>query len=808
MADINYEDLQRQLNESREFASGFNSALFNSTNNTGILNNANRMAAASLDSETRARNKILNTLASTAEDLTRVAVSTGANLAKGQTNFSLVKGVVTASIRAIGGLTGAVAGLVPGIGGALSKISETVTEIAVKMAEIVIDQFQIGWDAYRSLADTGTIRNFGDLSSLAASTGLRFEQLAKVTGKYSTQMANYDRATNQGKDGFKNLANASAGIRNSMYYIGIVAEDFTELQLKYIGEQTSLGRTKNRTAAQLAQGTQEYIENLNTQARLFGLSRKEQQQNRDIALSEDKFRAALVRVAVEEAGNPERARKIQDSALNLSNILQKTAPTVAGGIRELFAGRGAATGELSRQLEVQTAGAAGKIALALRLGQIDEYEARNQIIDSIEKQQKKTEHITQLTNDNAVSRSYAEAANLVAQGKLTKEEIAKAKDTFGAVDGQTAGLANVARDLEDASQELQRFVTSSDAAAKAIKETSKYIQIAAREMNNLFNKAPGTSSNNIATEDIKKPADAQKDVRKAKTETIKNASAIAAQNQLKSGEIGSKEARAILDNGNDRDVADYGGRELLEKISSGKVTQEAGNREALEKVSSSRKATPASGITSRGVTGGSKKIDVTESSNVLEFGASSGSKGNFEKLNDAFKARVLLAASDYLEQTGKKIKINSAKRDPDDQQRLYDDYVKRGKQGMPVAPPGRSLHERGVAVDIQNFRDGAAVAAFNNQGLYQRVANDPVHFQAKTGGIFKDNNSSSYEVELHGDEIVADVVDNKIQSPFTSKEKIQVLRNIIAMTNEKLDLMIDTLSSTVGTQRKLVSASI
>jgi hypothetical protein len=213
----------------------------------------------------------------------------------------------------------------------------------------------------------------------------------------------------------------------------------------------------------------------------------------------------LNRIA-EEAGDPERARKIQDSAINLSTILQKTAPTVAGGIRELFAGRGAATGELSRQLEVQTGGAAGKIALALRLGQIDEYEARNQIIDAIEKQQKKTQHIAQYTNDNAAARSYAENANLVAEGKRTKQQVADAKKTIEATDAETGKLANTAKALEHASQQIQNLATSSDVAAGAINTASKSIDAVDTKLNQLLGNKPATRSMDIGAPPVPGPA--------------------------------------------------------------------------------------------------------------------------------------------------------------------------------------------------------------------------------------------------------------------------------------------------------------
>lgn len=55
-------------------------------------------------------------------------------------------------------------------------------------------------------------------------------------------------------------------------------------------------------------------------------------------------------------------------------------------------------------------------------------------------------------------------------------------------------------------------------------------------------------------------------------------------------------------------------------------------------------------------------------------------------------------AKEYKEKTGKDLIINEAYRSTEDQQKLYDKYV-RG-EGPPAAKPGRSLHEYGLAVDI------------------------------------------------------------------------------------------------------------
>jgi hypothetical protein len=185
---------------------------------------------------------------------------------------------------------------------------------------------------------------------------------------------------------------------------------------------------------------------------------------------------------------------------------------------------------------------------------------------------------------------------------------------------------------------------------------------------------------------------------------------------------------------------------------------------------------------------------------ILEFGSDSGSRENFEELDDGFKARVLLAAQAYNQATGKKIKINSAFRGPEKQKELYEKWIAGNKQGKPVAPPGQSLHNRGAAVDIQNYNDQEAIKAFNAQGLSQKVKDDPVHFQARTGGIFK-GPSTGYNVELHGDEAVIPMNDGVSKQAMNNsmfnqddnamKMVADVLSTIADQNNEIINLLSD-----------------
>jgi len=96
----------------------------------------------------------------------------------------------------------------------------------------------------------------------------------------------------------------------------------------------------------------------------------------------------------------------------------------------------------------------------------------------------------------------------------------------------------------------------------------------------------------------------------------------------------------------------------------------------------------------------------------------------------------------YLYQIGKyydgKLVVTSARRSIAKQQRLYDDW-KRGISKIPAAPPGRSLHQYGLAFDmarigINPLGDPLLAylgAVWTSWGGRWGGERDPVHFQPR-----------------------------------------------------------------------------
>lgn len=84
----------------------------------------------------------------------------------------------------------------------------------------------------------------------------------------------------------------------------------------------------------------------------------------------------------------------------------------------------------------------------------------------------------------------------------------------------------------------------------------------------------------------------------------------------------------------------------------------------------------------------------------------------------------MLANQEFQKATGKPIKINSSYRTTEQQQKLYDELKPKGAR---VAKPGSSRHEKGMALDIQNWQE--AEPYLKKYGLVNPFADDRGHFQ-------------------------------------------------------------------------------
>lgn len=89
-----------------------------------------------------------------------------------------------------------------------------------------------------------------------------------------------------------------------------------------------------------------------------------------------------------------------------------------------------------------------------------------------------------------------------------------------------------------------------------------------------------------------------------------------------------------------------------------------------------------------------------------------------------FGEKLMRANADMVKATGYPIVVNSSYRTKEKQQELYDELKPKGAK---VATPGTSRHEKGLAVDIGNWREAASF--LKKYGIENPFPDDRNHFQ-------------------------------------------------------------------------------
>lgn len=100
-------------------------------------------------------------------------------------------------------------------------------------------------------------------------------------------------------------------------------------------------------------------------------------------------------------------------------------------------------------------------------------------------------------------------------------------------------------------------------------------------------------------------------------------------------------------------------------------------------------------------------------------------------------------------ENGFSARVTSAVRSRAKQAWLYNRWL-QGLQAYPVAPPGTSDHEKGLALDVVSTDTPKLVALLSSVGLSWAGPADPVHFSLVGPQIAAGDEFQSYEAEVGG----------------------------------------------------------
>lgn len=771
------------------------------------LNSAQRQQIASLkkSEETannlqKAQDDFRDNLKKGVGDLGKGLGTFAVGLTKGSVGFTSLNPLIDIVANSMGALAKAIPLLGEGAAAGIKAAAEG--------SKFILDLMDKNIKSFQELSNSGALVQNGmkGMSDQFLASGMSLDGFKKVIKDNTKELAAYGGTVGLGASKFTDavgmltkpdgeLKEAGLGLRQ----LGLTADDIGEQAGAFLQQEIRLGRGRDLTAKQLAEGTVQYTKELDALQKVTGLSRQDVQKQRDELMSDSRYRAS--RDAMVADGQEAGAKALDAFVMTIKDPeLKRGVMDLASGVVSTEAAGKAITayGEtIPEIIERFKTGKPEEMAKAFDQAGVDMQEAGKRFKENFGEASKYL--------DPSALGNYATAADYAA-GKL-RVSMEKAIEIQ---DQQVKSNDQLTKDATKAQQSLEAlsrnmFKLGNDllplAASAVEKLTEKMLDLANYIQNN-FGISNGTT---IAT-----PAEASKRVESAK-QKLERA-------QQRGDEEGARKAQQEVNAAtNAQDLAEIarrnrqqGTRGITPKGTSpfGAATQGSARR-ADYAMETSNATTPN---------------DVMK---LIKFqGDALGNKTHFDALDPYVRDRFISMIAEY----GKPVQVNAAMRDVDEQQALYDAWIAGGQQGNPVAPPGQSKHNFGRALDLNSNQ----VADLSNSGLlakygFNTINGDPPHIEmARLGGVFK-GPESGYPVMLHGQEVVVpnaqfeamqniissvtktglgSEISNLSSSVSTNTDTVDALRDLYSVMADKLDTVIDKLSSGNDIQDKLLRNSM
>ena len=844
-----------QLSESLGALSGVSAQASSAgTAMAGLTTTANSSSAAE-----RAKAKVLEAASSRTRDglasLAKAAGAAGAAMYNNQKGASAFNDTIDqganalkafgAALMLLGGPIGLVAGGLMMLVGSGAKLVKTINQ----QSDAVYKGFQ---DLSRSggAASDGMTGLFADVQKL----GLGFQDLGTLTsliGESSKELALFGGSVSQGRKQFANMGQAMAPFRESLMNAGMTQEEINAASMGYLRLQTRIGQTQNKTADELANGARKYLIEQDALTKLTGMTRKEQEDAREEIRSQERFAAVLMEMRAK--GQNAAAQELEDSYL----ILKSQSKEAAQGFADVSTGM--LTTEAAQKSYLATQGESMRTAERIKAGELNAAQGAQRVAaahganaDAMGASLGKMGVYNQTFGDLAADlrlKGMSEGDIEKQLAKIKQDQIDQGVTGKKAADGATQAQTDMRISQQKSMLALQAMINQGvepvTSVMASLAKVVEHVTLGLTKLLNMLGMGPAkekTKEEKQTDEALEKRKrevmDAEWKVVNARGEYDKKmakAELEAAKRRQLDAEVAQKYAKdratgagagpggaqlradgSVINRGDEDYVAPKpaagGGSMDMPGVGAAAAAKVTGGASSGKMGSYNQ---PSGGPSAPSEVEGSQGPGLTaKAADVLDFTARSGSASAFEGLDSKVKSATIAAAEEYYKATGNKFKINSAKRDPADQQRLWDESVKlgtpgKGPTGMAVARPGRSPHEKGLAVDIQNYNDPAAVAAMNRQGLSQKVPGDPVHFSFGDGGI-ANGPTSGYLAELHGTEAVIPLKNGSVPVSLSMADSANMASNL-GGNNQNLGLaeiinkMLPDISNDIGEKIKEIN---
>ena len=245
------------------------------------------------------------------DKLTRGFVDSSKAIAGSTGNFGDLSAVVSGTIGAVSGLLGKI----PVLGSAFSALGDAAAETA----DFAFGQVQAGFDSFQDLSKAGQIGAEGitGMAERMRSTNMPLATYTKLLGENSQNLTFFSTAALEGGKTFaETMTEMASGTGKPLRRLGLSVEEIGQTVVDFQVMNRRQGLLNQLSQEQIRKGTQEYAKELDLIARLTGKTREEVQKEREEAMSDSRFRAALA----------DLPQEIQDE--HLKAISQIADPTV------------------------------------------------------------------------------------------------------------------------------------------------------------------------------------------------------------------------------------------------------------------------------------------------------------------------------------------------------------------------------------------------------------------------------------------------------------------------------------------------
>ena len=181
-----------------------------------------------------------------------------------------------------------------GLGSAAGKATLKLNELGAKQLDTLVKSFNDASGAGVSLA--GGLEGTLDLMHTLNMTTADAAQFQEMLGKNTKQLALLGGTAGVGAKRFAEVSGAlvKSKLGETFEIMGITQQEQREAALLYMSIQARTGQMQLKNTDQLIEESGKFVEELDKAAQLTGTTRKEQQEQREAALAETRYRAAVI----------------------------------------------------------------------------------------------------------------------------------------------------------------------------------------------------------------------------------------------------------------------------------------------------------------------------------------------------------------------------------------------------------------------------------------------------------------------------------------------------------------------------------